>query len=192
MPAERFPESGHERKVVHLHAVGVLSAEAAVKKRALVVVHRSRLAGPTEDVPCELHHIVATAAFFRRLAELIRKLARIALPALAVARASGAIGALCNDLVPEIIRDVMVALVAGQFVTASRTDYFGNIGVGMQSLELIFAFGEGVEELLMFKASSQSEVLLLSGEGVQVEKGFVHPPVLDHLHLGPLFITNRI
>ena len=62
----------------------------------------------------------------------------------------------------------------------------------MQSLELIFAFGEGVEELLMFKASSQSEVLLLSGERVQVEKGFVHAPVLDHLHLGPLFITNRI
>src|SRR2546429_4765723 len=36
------------RHVIHLHAVGVLGAKAAVEERPLVVIHRRRFARPTE------------------------------------------------------------------------------------------------------------------------------------------------
>src|SRR5207248_2831276 len=104
-----------QREVIHLHAFGVLRAQAAVEERPLVVVHRRGLARPAEKVARQFHHVVAAAAFFGVWAKLIGKFAGVGLPAFAVAGAAGAIGALRNDFVPEIIGDVAVAPVAGQF-----------------------------------------------------------------------------
>src|SRR5205085_7727174 len=81
---ESLPEARVERQVVHLHAFGVLGSQSAVEECPLVVVHRRRLSGPTENVPSELHHVVAAAAFFGSWAELVGKLAWIGLPAFAV------------------------------------------------------------------------------------------------------------
>ncbi|PYT71619.1 MAG: hypothetical protein DMG39_12555 [Acidobacteria bacterium] len=140
----------------------------------------------------QFHHVVAAAAFFGVWAKLIGKFAGVGLPAFAVAGAAGAIGALRNDFVPEIIGDVAVAPVAGQFVATGRANDFGDVGVHVQSLEFIFAFRQRIEKFLVIEAPSQRQVLLFSGEGIQIEERLIHPAVLDHLHFGPLLVADGL
>ena len=92
---------------------------------------------------------------------------------------------------PEIIRNVVVPLLAGQLITASRADHLRNVRVRMQTFQLILALCQRIKELLVIKAPRKREVLFFSGDGVQVEQSLLHTAELDHLHLGPLLVADR-
>src|SRR2546429_8712662 len=128
---------------------------------------------------------LSRSAFSRRFAKLVGKFARIVPPAFVIARAACTVGTFGDDFVPEIIRNVVVPLLAGQLITASRADHLRNVRVRMQTFQLILALCQRIKELLVIKAPRKREVLFFSGDGVQVEQSLLHTAELDHLHLGP-------
>ena len=96
-----------------------------------------------------------------------------------------------DDRIPEEIGDGLVALVAGEFIAAGRADDLGNVGVGVEAGELVFARGQWIEESLVFEAQSAVEVLFVAGDGIEVEERFIHAAVLDHLDAGQLLVAER-
>src|SRR5207247_6123985 len=100
-------------------------------------VHGLRLTCPPKDVARQLEHVVAAAAFLRGWSQLRSKFSRFGAPPLVIAGAACAVGALRSDLMPEIIGNLTIAPVASDLVATSRADDFGNVGVLVQSLDLV-------------------------------------------------------
>src|SRR5258708_29723961 len=98
----------------------MLTAQDAVPERPLVEIGASRIAGPAEDMPRELEHVVRGAVFLRVARQLGRQHAGFRLPALAVRRPAGAIGARAGHLAPEVLRGVAIARLAGPLLAPRR------------------------------------------------------------------------
>ncbi len=169
-----------------------MRAQAAVEKRALVVVHSLWLAGPAEDVAGELEHVVTATAFFRGRPQFARQLARIGTPAFVVAGAASAIGSLGSHLMPEIIGDLIVAVVARKLVATGGADDLGDVGVRVKALQSISVLGERIKESLVIETAREREVLFFARDGIKVKQHFIHAAVFDHLHARPLVVANRL
>jgi hypothetical protein len=119
--AESLPVARGQRQVVHHGAVfGIDGAQAVVEEPLFRSNPSGRHRGPSEQVPRQLHHVVGATVFGRIGAELGCQFSRIGIPGFVIAGATGAIGALADHLVPEILGDVTVAAVAGEFVICGR------------------------------------------------------------------------
>src|SRR5205823_10462486 len=110
-----------------------------------------------EQMACELQHVIGAAIFRRAGTELIRKLSRIGLPTLIVAGATVRVGALADHLVPEVVGDLSVVRIAGQFVETGCSDHLWNMCIDMQSLQFIAMAGKRLEESALVEAPRTCE-----------------------------------
>src|SRR2546425_2463590 len=93
---------------------------------------------------------------------------------------------------PEVVRNLSIALLSGKLVAARSTDHFRNVRVRVKPLQLVAVLGQRVEELLVIEAAREREILLLARSRVEIEKRLVHAAVLDHLHPCPSLAVNRL
>ena len=114
----------------------------------------------------EFHHVVAAAAFLGGSAELLAHVAGIEIPALAIARAAGRVTSLADDLMPEIIGDGVIAIIASEFVSPRRANHFRNIRVCVQTLQFVAPLGQRVKEFLVVKPSGESEIFFFAGHRI--------------------------
>src|SRR6185437_8899875 len=160
--AEILPPAGLEREVVHFAAVaGMLGAEARVPQGALVVVEVAGVGGPGEQVARQLEHVVAAAALLRRAAKGGAERAGIGAPAFAVAGPAGGVAAPAHDLVQKEMRYFVVARVASELVLARGANDLADVGVDVQTLELVAVRGQGVEEGVLFGAPRVGSVTVV-------------------------------
>ena len=82
----------------------------------------------------------------------------------------------------EVLGDFAVAAVAGDLIHAGCADDFGNVGVGVQALQLVAALGERIEEAGLLEEVSGVKIAILFGDGGEVDEDFVHAAVLGAQH----------
>ena len=137
----------------------------------------------------QLQHVVGAAAFRRGHAALQfpGQLARLPLPAFAVAGAAGHIGARAGHFVPEEIGHVVEARVAGNLVAAGGGDHLRDVGVHMQAAQFVAPRGQRIDEALLLEAVAGFGPLIVIGGGREVVEHFGHAAefvVQDLLHVG--------
>jgi hypothetical protein len=130
-------------------------------------------------VPGELEHVVGAAALLGGGAQLPGQDPGVGAPALPVAGAARAVGAVQGDLLPEELHQAAIALLAGQLVAAGRPHHLGELGVGVLALQLVASLGEGIEDAGLIEAMRQIGVIPVARQSVDVVEELVHAPELD-------------
>src|ERR1019366_4371033 len=112
--AESLPGSRRDGEIV-LRCAGMTvdRGQPVIIERSLVVIEVTGIRRPAVKVAGKLQHVVSAAALRGRGAapQFFSQMARLNLPAFAIAGSTGNIGARAGDFIPEEIRDVMKALV---------------------------------------------------------------------------------
>ena len=174
-----LPATGRQGDEVHHHArLGILRAQDAVVECPFIVVAVPRLRVPAEQVPCKLQHVVSAARLLRMVAQLARQLVGLALPVLAIAGSSGAIAAGAGHLVPEVLGDLPVPLVAGQFVLSSSTDDVGDERVDVFALQAVLALCQRFDIAVLHEPARQLQPMPLPRHSVEIGQDVVHSALL--------------
>ena len=163
-----------------------------VEQHALVIVHVAGLGRPGKEVARELQHVVHAAVFRSVHAELGREHTWIGSPQLEVTGAAGAVRALTRDFVPEIIGDVPVTIVSGEFIQPRRRDHLRNVCVHMQAFQFIAMCCQRIEESFFIEALRQSKVFTLSRHAIKVGQHFSHATIFDKKHALHLLFAQRV
>src|SRR5215469_17025783 len=142
-------------------------------------------------MPRQLHHVVGAAAFRRAWSQLGGELAWVRVPRFAVAGSTGAIGAFAHHFIPEILRDVPIALISRQFVVAGGGDHLWNVSVYVQAFEFVTVSSQWVEELLLVETLCHFKVILLAGDSIKIRENLAHPAELGAQHTLHMLVAER-
>src|SRR5215471_14101321 len=142
-------------------------------------------------MPRQLHHVVGAAAFRRAWSQLAGELAWIRVPRFTVAGSAGAIRAFAHHFIPEILRDVPIALISRQFVVAGGGDHLRNVCVYVQAFEFVTVSGQWIEELLLVEALCHFKVILLAGYSIEIRENLTHSAKLGAKHTLHMLVAER-
>ena len=101
---------------------------------------------------------------------------------LVVAVPADDVGPLVGHLVPKEGRGRLEPLLARQLVLPGRAHELGDLGVGVQAGEAVFAIQGRPDDLHVIEPPGDGQILRLAGQAVKVGQRFVHAAVLVAHH----------
>jgi hypothetical protein len=81
--------------------------------------------------------------------------------------------------------------VAGEFMCACGSDHLRDVGIDMQTFELVAMIGERIEERLLVKTSGRPEILPIPSYSVEIAQYLTHSTVLRAQHTLHVLIAER-
>ena len=173
----------HRREIHQTAVAGPLRRQDVVEQSAFDVVGVAYLLVTLEQHVRQAQHVVGVAGF--RPFHLIdhgREVGVVMEVLLDAVAADGHRAALAHR-VPESLRRPVEARLAGQLADALEPDHLGDLGVGVQAGELVFAPGQGVQDRVVRKAQRKVQVFFVAGQLKDVGEDFVHAAMFAAQHV---------
>src|SRR3989442_1121 len=121
----------------------------------------------------QFEHVVCVARLGAGRTQMLRKVFRRK-ERFAVAVAADYIRSMMRHPFPEEARNVVIALLTGQLIIASRANGLRDLCVCVHPVERVLAARKRVEDPLMIKLSRDAQVLLVAGYSVEVRQHLFH------------------
>ena len=169
--------------------VGVLLRHDVIEVGALVIIEPFRVRRPLVQMPRQLEHVVAVAAFAGLVGDVGRNHVGGA-EMLGVGIAADHIGMVMHDRVPEEGRRIAITGVAGQFIKPRQPAQLGDLGVGVLARQFVAPLRQRQQNRLVIKAFAHGEEARLAGAGIGLGEGLVQPAVLAGQHLLHLVVAQ--
>src|SRR2546425_9841301 len=97
-----------------------------------------------------------------------------------------------RDAFPEESCDIVVTLLAGEFIIAGCADRFWYLRVRMNAVERVLASCQRVENPFMVKLARDSKIFRITGHCVEICQDFFHPAKLGVQRALLLFVRKAI
>ena len=172
-----------ERQIVDYAAIArMLRRENVVVERTLVEIGEARLGLPREQLVRQLQHVVDVAGLGRVRSKPVAEVVGGA-EVLREPVATGDVGVVTGDAIPEEGCGLQIVRVTRQRVAAGQSDQLRNLRVGVQSGEAILPGRERSKYPFVVKAARQRQIPRVASVCVEIRKDLVHAAVLAAQHL---------
>ncbi len=156
---------------------------------ALIIVEQARFGLPRIEMPGQLQHVVAVAAFAGLFGDMLGNGAGIR-EIFPVGIAADDIAILPDHGLPEEVGGNRVGGIAGDLVQARKADQLGNLGIGVDPGQAVLPLGQRIEHLAMAQPRRQRQPARIAGAGVKFGEAFIDAAMLAVQHLLHLCIVQ--
>ena len=187
-----FFAAHREGQVVNHRAVfGMLAGQDVIEQGAFVKIGRRRTGLPFKNMLRQFQHIIDVAGLRGLFTEAVVQMIRLAEMFVQTIAASD-VGMMIHHPLPEKLRGIKVIRVAGQFVKVGQAKQFWNLGIGVETVEMVLSLSQRCQHRLVIKALRQFQIFPVARVRVKIGQHLVHAAMLagqNFLHL--IMVNDR-